>query len=70
VKEDIDKAEPASAYQERARLQALEWAGGNPRHNMVDDECCPDFSCCVPEMFTEDGTERWQYYCKKYGSTE
>ena len=22
-----------------------------PYHNLVDDECCPDFSCCVPSLF-------------------
>jgi hypothetical protein len=24
------------------------WVEGDPRHNSVRDECCPDFSCCDP----------------------
>lgn len=39
------------AYHERARVQALKWAMGQPYHNNIDDECCPDFSCCHPDLF-------------------
>ena len=28
--------------------QLAEWLKGNPVHNMIRDECCPDFSCCNP----------------------
>ena len=28
--------------------QLLEWQKGNSIHK--DDECCPDFSCCNPEL--------------------
>lgn len=37
-------------YKERLNKQTLEWLKGNPQHNKVDDECCPDFSCCKPEL--------------------
>ena len=26
------------------------WVKGMPRHNTERDECCPDFSCCRPEL--------------------
>jgi len=26
------------------------WLDGTPTHNPDSDECCPDFSCCVPEL--------------------
>ena len=30
--------------------QMAEWVSGNPLHNDTLDECCPDFSCCKPEL--------------------
>lgn len=30
--------------------QLLDWVKGNSIHNAVRDECCPDFSCCRPEL--------------------
>lgn len=29
--------------------QLLFWIYGNAAHNVVDDECCPDCSCCIPD---------------------
>ena len=37
-------------YLERVRQQVINWLAGRSVHNAVDDECCPDFSCCVPDM--------------------
>jgi hypothetical protein len=37
-------------YVKRLNKQTLDWLNGNPQHNKVDDECCPDFSCCKPEL--------------------
>lgn len=34
---------------ERVEAQIDEWVKGNPVHNTIDNECCPDFSCCTPE---------------------
>lgn len=61
----VDKA--GQQYRERARVQALAWAMGNPYHNRVDDECCPDFSCCKPDLFETDEAKRWESYHKRYG---
>lgn len=52
---------------ERARVQCLRWAMGQSYHNRVDDECCPDFSCCQPELFEKDQSKRWQAYHDEYG---
>lgn len=52
---------------ERSRVQCLKWAMGTPNHNRIDDECCPDFSCCHPELFETDQAERWATYHKEYG---
>jgi len=30
--------------------QTEQWLLGNPLHNNERDECCPDFSCCTPEL--------------------
>lgn len=54
-------------YNDRSRIHMLDWAQGNVYHNRVDDECVPDFSCCVPDMFTQDESERWLRYHNKYG---
>ena len=37
-------------YDERSQFQLDEWVKGNPIHNDVENECCPDFSCCKPEF--------------------
>ena len=54
-------------YQERVRAQALKWAMGAPYHNRVDNECCPDFSCCRPDFFEKDEAKRWAHYHQMHG---
>ena len=34
---------------ESLKYQTDEWVAGRPWHNIVRDECCPDFSCCLPK---------------------
>ena len=48
----------ARSYQRRAKNQLEEGAHGNPIHNKVDDECCPDFSCCIPGSLAEEKTRQ------------
>lgn len=55
-------------YRERARNQSLIWAQGRPYHEPVNDECCPDFSCCFPNLFTQDAEKRWQAHAAQYGA--
>ncbi len=61
-REDVAKA----AYRERGRIQCLSWAKGEPYHNRIDNECCPDFSCCVPDLFEQDQVKRWETYRLEY----
>ena len=43
-----------SGYKTRTLQHSLAWVNGHPRHNTVDNECVADFSCCCPELFTQD----------------
>lgn len=40
------------------REQLEQWVAGNPQHNHVLDECCPDFSCCRPELLAPEHERR------------
>ncbi len=46
------------SYLRRVRAQTIAWINGRPYHDPVTDECCPDFSCCVPSLFTRDAEKR------------
>lgn len=37
-------------YAKRNREQLENWVKGKSVHNIVDNECCPDFSCCKPNL--------------------
>ena len=39
-----------------ADFQLMEWVKGNPQHNPIRNECCPDFSCCQPQMLMNKET--------------
>ena len=56
-------------YDARSKSQMLAWALGSPYHDHVIGECCPDFSCCYPDMFTKDSNERWRRYRERYAAT-
>lgn len=45
-------------YKERVEEQLNEWVKGNPIHNQVEDECCPDFSCCKPHLLADEQTRK------------
>ena len=45
-------------YKDSLMRQTNLWIQGIPIHNTFSDECCPDFSCCRPEMFTTDDDKR------------
>ena len=47
-------------YQDRSNCQLLAWVEGRSYHNDADDECCPDFSCCNPNL-QATGDERWVF---------
>lgn len=59
-----------SEYEQRAHDQGVAWIRGESQHNKVDDECCPDFSCCMPALFEPDRLKRvaeHNRYCKDHG---
>lgn len=59
-----------SEYQKRAYEQSLAWVRGESMHNIVDGECRPDFSCCMPKLFTANRLERiasHNHYCRAHG---
>lgn len=58
----------APDYDQRVHDQLLSWAMGKPYHEPVIDECCPDFSCCFPDLFTQDEAERWSRYRDRYAA--
>jgi hypothetical protein len=62
------KPQARHQYRERARAQALSWAMGRSYHNRVDGECCPDFSCCHPDLFEQNAEKRWAQYNSQYGT--
>ena len=57
-------------YRERIKAQTLAWAQGRPYHEPIDDECCPDFSCCFPDLFNKNEEQRWAHYHSKYGGRQ
>lgn len=61
------KPSPFTSYKEASDHQLAEWVAGRPWHNplspnpeMEGGECCPDFSCCQPELLApEDVRQRF-----------
>lgn len=45
-------------YRESVDHQVKHWAAGIPTHNPVGDECCPDFSCCQPQLLMDEKTRQ------------
>jgi len=54
--------ERLSEYQKRALKQSEDWVNGKSTHNTVDDECCPDFSCCMPHLFERNRLVRLEHH--------
>lgn len=52
-------------YRERCKSQLLHWKDGTSIHNSVDNECCPDFSCCKPKLKQSDEVRKTFYYAKR-----
>lgn len=45
-------------YRESVMKQLESWVAGKPIHNEYADECCPDFSCCVPDNLWPEETRK------------
>ncbi len=43
-------------------IEQLElWLNGESVHNDERDECCPDFSCCQPQLLADAATRQLFY---------
>ena len=48
-------------YKESVEYQLREWLAGRPWHNTFapnGGECCPDFSCCMPQFLAPLATRQ------------
>ena len=59
MKKDSDKCFEGLSNDESLVYQLEEWVRGNPMHNPIRDECCPDFSCCQGDMMEEEVRKRF-----------
>lgn len=50
--------ERTTKERESIDYQLREWVAGRPHHNKVLNECCPDFSCCIPELLVDSSTRQ------------
>lgn len=57
-KDEVLEAYTGMTYRESVDHQVKYWAKGIPTHNPVGDECCPDFSCCCPDLLANDEARR------------
>lgn len=63
-------------YKSASAHQLMEWVEGRPWHNPFtpdgrygekpeDGECCPDFSCCVPDVLQP--REKREEFARRHG---
>ena len=59
----------------RCYQQLISWVDGSPKHNSIDNECCPDFSCChiilLSDLeyrlnYTEEFKNKYKQLYRKY----
>jgi len=48
----------AAEYLAAVEAQLEGWIAGKPEHNTRFNECCPDFSCCRPELLVPEKVRR------------
>lgn len=59
-----------NTYKERVYIQLEEWVNGNPIHNKIEGECCPDFSCCKPQLLQPEENRKTFMALKIIGDKE
>jgi len=45
----------------RSYEQLVDWMNGISKHNEIDDECCPDFTCCTNILPDDQDAKRLVY---------
>ena len=53
-------------YKTTCNIQLILWVLGFSIHNKYGDECCPDFSCCAPELKEKKFKNRLKYAYRYY----
>lgn len=48
-------------YLKRKYKQLIHWMDGFSLHNHVDDECCPDFTCCANILPDDEDAKKMVY---------
>lgn len=56
--------------EESIDYQLDQWVKGKPVHNPIRDECCPDFSCCRPDLLMPEETRKQFAEAVKAGDKE
>ncbi|MGG8495942.1 hypothetical protein ACQY1Q_05975 [Tenacibaculum sp. TC6] len=59
-----------NTYKKRVKHQLIEWVKGNSIHNEKDNECCPDFSCCKPNLLQPEEIRKTFYTLSELGDKE
>ncbi len=54
----------------KSKKQLEHWLHGSSIHNKEKDECCPDFSCCRPELLADQETRQTFYDAFKKGDNK
>lgn len=56
-------------YVKRKYEQLIHWMNGISLHNKVDDECCPDFTCCVNILPDDEDAKKmvFQFFMEENG---
>lgn len=55
---DARDSEKLKRYLDSVEKQGRDWVVGISKHNRLYDECCSDFSCCIPTMFEQNRLAR------------
>ena len=55
-------------YVVRSYLQLIQWMEGLSLHNEIDDECCPDFTCCINVEPDDKRSKKivWDYFMEMH----
>ncbi len=57
-------------YLKRKYEQLIHWMNGLSLHNHIDDECCPDFTCCVNILPDDKEAKKmvYQFFMEEHGN--
>ena len=63
----VKKRKPG--YVKRTYEQLLHWMNGVSLHNHIDDECCPDFTCCTNILPDDQDAKKlvFEHFMEQYG---